>query len=136
MNSTKTLWVALVAVAVIAMWSGFVALGTQGAVSNLSAQVATLVPAEGYGATSNITTFQHGVQVGNAGSNPNTGVLNIISPSNAATSSETVGCIQTTATSTVTPIRFVISSIATSSVTFGGISTIGLVGWQYGTCPR
>ena len=54
--------------------------------------------------------------------------------SNAATSTAVVGCVQTTATSTATPIRLVYSSIATSSPTFG-TNTIGLVGWQYGTCP-
>ncbi len=54
---------------------------------------------------------------------------------NTATSTVVVGCIQTTATSTASPVRLVFSSIATSSPTFNPSNTIGLVGWQFGTCP-
>lgn len=57
------------------------------------------------------------------------------STSNSATTTAALGCVQTTATSTATPIRFVIGSIATSSTSYTGTNTIGLVGWQYGSCP-
>ena len=58
-----------------------------------------------------------------------------LTTSNSATSTFSGGCFQTTATSTATPIRFVISSIATSSATFTGSNSIGHVMWQYGSCP-
>lgn len=60
----------------------------------------------------------------------------IITTTNAATSTISLGCVQTTATSTATPIKLVIGSIATSSATYSGTNTIGLVGWQYGYCPK
>lgn len=58
----------------------------------------------------------------------------VVTTTNTATSSVQVGCVQTTATSTATPIKIVLSSIATSSPAFGD-TTIGLVGWKYGSCP-
>lgn len=62
------------------------------------------------------------------------GSTTTISTSNTATSSLKLGCIQTTATSTATPVRFVIgSSGATTS--YQGLNSVGVVGWQYGTCP-
>lgn len=64
------------------------------------------------------------------------GLGNITLPtSDTATSTIALGCIQTTATSTATAIRLVIGSVATSSATYRGTNTVGLVGWQYGTCP-
>ncbi len=57
---------------------------------------------------------------------------------NAATTSIAVGCIQTVATSTVTPIRIVFSAgeWATSSTRVGQVNSgQGLVLWQYGSCP-
>lgn len=59
-----------------------------------------------------------------------------LTTSNSATSTAIVGCIQTYATSTATAIRQVYSTIATTSPTTAGSNTIGLVGWQYGTCPN
>ncbi len=58
-----------------------------------------------------------------------------ITTSNTATSSLSVGCIGTYATSTLTPVRFVLSSAGTSTATFGAGSANGGVSWQYGTCP-
>ena len=63
------------------------------------------------------------------------GTLNVTT-SNTATSTAKIGCVQTYATSTATAVRFVIGSIATSSTSYGGTNTIGLVGWQYGSCPN
>lgn len=57
-----------------------------------------------------------------------------ITTSNAATSTTSLGCIQTTATSTATPIRFVIGSSG-ATTTFQGTNSSGVVAWQYGTCP-
>ena len=54
---------------------------------------------------------------------------------NTATSSAAVGCIQTTATSTATPLRFVISSTPSASTTFQGGTSNFTVLAQYGTCP-
>lgn len=64
------------------------------------------------------------------------GGLLTLTTSNTATSSAIMGCVQTYATSTATAIRLVIGSIATSSTEYGGGNTVGLVGWQYGTCPH
>lgn len=60
----------------------------------------------------------------------------IITTADTATSTVQVGCIQTTATSTQTPIRFVISVGATSSPTFSATNSNGFVFWQFGTCPN
>lgn len=59
-----------------------------------------------------------------------------VTTSNSATSTATVGCLQTYATSTATAIRLVLGSIATSSGSYDGVNTVGLVGWRYGTCPN
>lgn len=59
----------------------------------------------------------------------------IVTTTNAATSTVSLGCIQTTATSTATPVKLVLSSIATSSVGYGQTTT-ALVGWTYGYCPK
>lgn len=56
-----------------------------------------------------------------------------VTTSNTATSTTSVGCIQTTATSTATPIRFLIHSTTTPS-TISGIAS-GYVAWGYGSCP-
>jgi len=53
-----------------------------------------------------------------------------VNTSNTATSTISLGCIQTTATSTATPVRFVAST--TSLV--NGVST-GVVLVQFGSCP-
>lgn len=58
-----------------------------------------------------------------------------VTTSNTATSTLKVGCIQTTATSTATAVRFVLSSAGTTTPTFGAGTANGGVSWQYGTCP-
>ena len=67
----------------------------------------------------------------------------VITTTNAATSSVQVGCVQTYATSTATPIKqmFYASStlaIDTTVVTtdYGGGTMQGLVLWGFGKCPR
>lgn len=55
--------------------------------------------------------------------------------SNAATSTTAEGCIQTTATSTATPIRFVIGNVQNATTTFQGTNANFTVLAQYGTCP-
>lgn len=57
-----------------------------------------------------------------------------ITTTNTATSTASVGCIQTTATSTATPIRFVIGSSG-ATTTYQGAQSVGVVGWQFGSCP-
>ena len=59
----------------------------------------------------------------------------VITTANNATSTIQVGCIQTTATSTLTPVRLVLSSAGTTTATFGAGTASGGVSWQYGTCP-
>lgn len=58
-----------------------------------------------------------------------------VTTSNSATSTTAVGCIQTTATSTATPIRLVIGSTLQASTTFQGTNSNFSVFAQYGTCP-
>lgn len=60
----------------------------------------------------------------------------IVTTTNSATSSVQVGCIQTTATSTDTPIRWVIGSTVQATSTYQGATSQGAVVWQYGKCPR
>lgn len=59
-----------------------------------------------------------------------------VTTANAATSTVQVGCIQTTATSTLTPIRFVIGNVQAASTTFQGSNSNFTVLAQYGSCPR
>lgn len=54
---------------------------------------------------------------------------------NTATTTFSGGCIQTTATSTATPIRFVIGSTVQGTSTYQGGVSQGEVAWQYGSCP-
>ncbi|MDO8481628.1 MAG: hypothetical protein Q7S75_00920 [bacterium] len=65
-----------------------------------------------------------------------------ITTSNSATSTLSVGCIQTTATSTATPIKLTLFATSTvnidgASVTsgFGGSAVQGFVLWAFGSCP-
>lgn len=69
----------------------------------------------------------------NAGALSITGALTQTT-SNTATSTASVGCIQTTATSTATPIRLVIGTSIVATTTPAG-NSVGSVGWQYGKCP-
>ncbi len=60
----------------------------------------------------------------------------VITTTNAATSTASVGCVQTVATSTLTPIKLVIGSVnATASSTATNSTISGFVTWAYGTCP-
>lgn len=63
---------------------------------------------------------------------------NISQPTtNTATSTATVGCVQTYATSTATAVRmtFSLPSQNAATTTSQGGSSIGNVVWQYGVCP-
>lgn len=61
---------------------------------------------------------------------------NISQPtSNTATSTFSGGCIQTTATSTATPVRIVIGNTQSASTTFQGGTSNFTVLAQYGSCP-
>lgn len=59
----------------------------------------------------------------------------VIPTSNTATSSIQVGCIQTTATSTATPIRLAFSTANNATTTFTG-TAFGLAAWEFGKCPK
>lgn len=52
----------------------------------------------------------------------------------AATTTFAGGCIQTTATSTATPIKFIFNASGTST-TLNGLTPNGVVLWAYGNCP-
>lgn len=57
-----------------------------------------------------------------------------VTTSNSATSTASLGCIQTTATSTATPVK-VRFSIASTTLTTAGVTSNGLMAWSYGNCP-
>jgi hypothetical protein len=66
-----------------------------------------------------------------------------VTTTNAATSTVIVGCVQTYATSTATPIKQMFFASSTlnidgASITagFGGGTQQGIVLWGYGKCPR
>lgn len=59
-----------------------------------------------------------------------------ITTANTATSTVIVGCVQTYATSTATPISMVFNSISTTTTMLNGQSNNGFVLWTYGSCPR
>lgn len=58
-----------------------------------------------------------------------------ITTTNAATSTATVGCVQTYATSTATPVYFALVVSKTASTTFAGTGQ-GNVMWAFGSCPK
>lgn len=62
-----------------------------------------------------------------------TSSVNIPHTSNTATSTLTVGCIQTYPTSTATAVRFDFFGNASTSV--NGQTAVFPVGWRFGTCP-
>lgn len=121
MNSIKYLWVGLIVVVLIAVGGYLYPQGQQSV--NLGA-AGTRFPS-GISANTNSPSVSGQLR----------GTTLLLDTSNSATSTAALGCIQTYATSTATAVRFVIGSIATSSTSYTGTNTIGLVGWQYGTCP-
>lgn len=58
-----------------------------------------------------------------------------LTTSNSATSTATVGCYQTYATSTATAVRITFGTNAWATSTTQGSNANGLVAWQYGSCP-
>ncbi len=64
-----------------------------------------------------------------------------VTTTNAATSTASVGCVQTVATSTATPIKMLFSLLGQSAgsgaatSTYSGITSNGAVVWAFGTCP-
>lgn len=56
-----------------------------------------------------------------------------VTTTNAATSTSALGCVQTTATSTLTPIRLLYTASTTATAISG--TQAGFVLWGYGTCP-
>jgi hypothetical protein len=57
-----------------------------------------------------------------------------LTTSNTATSTATIGCVNTYATSTATAVKFTLSSALSATTTFSGTSA-GYVTWSYGSCP-
>ena len=90
----------------------------------------------GIGGTTNFDGIELSEGLTVAGDGTISGGKLTVTTANTATSTATIGCVQTYATSTATAVRMVIGSIATSSTSYGGTNTVGLVGWQYGTCPN
>jgi len=69
-------------------------------------------------------------------SNPWTFLSNVtLSTSNTATSTLQVGCIQTTATSTATPVSITFATAQIATTTSSGTESDGMVAWRYGSCP-
>lgn len=61
-----------------------------------------------------------------------------VTTTNAATSTTKLGCIQTVATSTASPIILVFGTSFTGTTTLptGAANSAGLVAWKFGTCPQ
>lgn len=77
--------------------------------------------------TGNLDTSTPSLQV-------DTGKVNLVS-SNTATSSIIVGCYQTYATSTATPVKVVLGNNTLATTTYANLTSVGGVYWAYGTCP-
>lgn len=84
--------------------------------------------------TGTVTTGGNATLTGDVTINGGNGAL-VLTTTNAATSTAQIGCIQTTATSTATPVILVLSSTASTSPTFGAGTAVGGVFWKFGTCP-
>jgi len=59
----------------------------------------------------------------------------VVTTSNSATSTIQVGCISMYATSTATAVRLTFGTNAWATSTTQGSNAVGLVAWQYGSCP-
>ncbi len=57
-----------------------------------------------------------------------------VTTTNTATSTTSVGCVQTTATSTATPIKLSYATYPNATTTYSGTSS-GFVTWTFGSCP-
>lgn len=68
---------------------------------------------------------------------PTAGGTLTVTTSNSATSTASLGCIQTTATSTATPIKFVMQATTTQGIAGQVAANVGnfVVLGQYGNCP-
>ncbi len=72
---------------------------------------------------------------GNVNMNGASSVLTLTT-ANDATSTATVGCIQTYATSTATPVKLIMGSPnVTATTTFTSTTGRGFVVWAFGSCP-
>lgn len=69
---------------------------------------------------------------GDATFNGGSGAI-VVTSSNTATSTISVGCIQTAPTSTATQIKMTFNTSSATSTTNGTAN--GFVTWNYGTCP-
>lgn len=58
-----------------------------------------------------------------------------VTTTNTATSTLVVGCIQTYATSTASPVYIAFGASNFGTTTFGAAGR-GLVTWQFGSCPK
>lgn len=59
----------------------------------------------------------------------------LLDTSGTATSTAALGCIQVTATSTLTPVRLVIGNNTIATTTFAGTNSVFPAYFQYGNCP-
>lgn len=59
-----------------------------------------------------------------------------VTTTNAATSTIDVGCIQTYATSTLTPHHFAIANVVSGTTTFDGSNSSFFLVDRFGKCPR
>jgi hypothetical protein len=66
---------------------------------------------------------------------PTAGGTLTLTTSNTATSTAIIGCIQTYATSTATPVYLSLTTSQTASTTFAGTG-LGNVMWAFGSCPK
>jgi len=132
--SNKSLTVGLIAVAIIAVGGYFFPLaqsllGASGTRFPNGVSADSTSPSAGQLRGTTLTT----TGAATLASATVTGTL-VQSTSDTATTSARVGCIQTTATSTATPVRIVIGSSG-ATTTYQGGAGIGVVAWQFGTCP-
>jgi hypothetical protein len=58
-----------------------------------------------------------------------------VTTSDSATSTAEFGCIETTATSTASPVKLVLGKVGSSATTTLYNTSSGAVYWAYGNCP-
>lgn len=58
-----------------------------------------------------------------------------VTTTNSATSTSEFGCIETTATSTASPVKLVLGKVGSSATTTLYDTSSGAVYWAYGNCP-
>jgi len=131
MNNIKTIWIGILIAIVIAVGGYVFPAKTVSTLLGGGTRFPNGISAD---STSPSAGQVRGTTLTTTGASTFGGTVTVTT-TNTATSTVKAGCFQMNATSTATPGRLVLaSSGATTTYGLGG-SSVGVVAWQYGSCP-